>query len=188
MNLIPKFREKNVSPIKKFSKTQNNLFETNRNNFFLGNPYPTYNLKQKEFTRPKPEREYRRFTETNKAPSGMDQNGIYQEFINKDIIKPLSRPSLYDNFNIKNRNYQHNNLYKTKPNSNSKWARNTACRAPNYDELPKVQPFKTYYFPPKYNNKEVEKYRAFSLKSDYIGIKIPYIKKIEPKDSFLKLK
>ena len=188
MNLIPKFKAENISPIKNHSKTQQNWFQTNRNNFFLGNPYPTYTIKQKEFTRPRPEREYRRFPETKKALSGMDPSGKNQEFINKDIIRPLSRPSLYDHFNIKLPNYMHNDLYKTKPNDNSKWAINTACRAPNFETLPKVQPYRTYYFPPKYNNKDVEKYRAYSLKTDYIGIKVPRIKKIEPKDSFLKLK
>ena len=188
MNLIPKIKGENISPIKNHSKTQQNWFQTNRNNFFLGNPYPTYTIKQKEFTRPRPEREYRRFPETKKALSGMDPSGKIQEFINKDIIRPLSRPSLYDHFNIKLPNYKHNELYNTKPNDNSKWAINTACRAPNFETLPKVQPYRTYYFPPKYNNKDVEKYRAYSLKTDYIGIKVPRIKKIDPKDSFLKLK
>ena len=190
MNLIPKLKSENenISPIKNHSKTQQNWFEIKRSQFFLGNPYPTYTLKQKEFSRPRPEREYRRFPETKIALSGMDPSGKIQEFINKDIIKPLKRPSLYNNFNIKHPNYEHNDLYKTKPNSNSKWAINTACRAPTFDTLPKVQPYQTYYFPPKYNNKDVEKYRAYSLKSDYIGIKVPRIKKIDPKDSFLRLK
>ena len=188
MNLIPRIRTEKVPPLKNSSKTQQNWFEVNRNNFLLGSPYPTYTLKQKEFTRPRPEREYRRFLETKQALSGLDPSGKIQEFINKDIIRPLVRPSLYENFNIKNPNYKHNDLYKTKPNNNSKWAINAACRAPSFETLPKVQPFQTYYFPPKYNNKDVEQYRAFSLKSDHIGIKVPRIKKIESKDSFLKLK
>ena len=119
MNLIPRIKAESISPIKNHSKTQQNWFQINRNNFFLGNPYPTYTLKQKEFTRPRPEREYRRFPETKKALSGMDPSGKIQEFINKDIIRPLSRPSLYDHFNIKLPNYKHNDLYKTKPNDNS---------------------------------------------------------------------
>ena len=188
MNLIPKIKSEKIESTKNYSKTQQNWFQLKRSNFFLGNPYPTYTLKQKEFTRPRPEREYRRFPETKKALSGMDPSGKIQEFINKDIIKPLSRPSLYDIFNIKHPNYKHNDLYKTKPNDNNKWAINTVCRAPNFDTLPKVQPYQTYYFPPQYNNKDVEKYRAYSLKTDYIGIKVPRIKKIDSKDSFLKLK
>lgn len=188
MNLIPKIKSEKISPIKNHSKTQQNWFQLNKNNFFLGNPYPTYTLKQKEFNRPKPEREYRRFLETKKALSGIDPSGKVQEFIDKDIIKHLVRPSLYDNFDIKCPNYKHIDLYKTKPNNNSKWAINTICRAPSFETLPKVQPYQTYYFPPNYNNKDIEKYRGYSLKTDHIGIKVPRIKKIEPKDSFLKLK
>ena len=188
MNLFPRKTSEKAIPLRNPSKTQQNWFGTNRKHFNLGNPYPTFNLKQKEFSRPRPQREYRRFPETKVALSGKDPNGKIQEFINKDIIRPLTRPSLYESFNIKNPYYKHIDLYNTKPNSNTKWALGTSCRAPNYDSLPKVQPFQTYYFPPKYNNKDVEKYRAYSLKSDHIGIKVPKIKKIEPKDSFLKLK
>ena len=73
-------------------------------------------------------------------------------------------------------------------NENSKWALGTEARPNDYSTLPKLQPFKNYYFPPKYNKKDPEKYRAFSLKTDHIGIKVPKIKKIEKKNSFLKLK
>jgi hypothetical protein len=188
MNLNSKKESEKNAPLKNPAKTQQNWFETNRTNFILGNPYPTYNLKQKEFNRPRPQREYRRFLETKIALTGMDPDGKIKEFINKDIIKPVTRPSLYEDFNIKSPNYKHNDLYNTRPNNNSKWALNPSCRAPNYETLPKIQPYQTYYFPPKYNNKEIEKYRAFSLKTDHIGIKIPNLRKIEQKDSFLKLK
>ena len=94
MNLISKIKAEKIEATKNYSKTQQNWFQAKRSNFFLGNPYPTYTLKQKEFTRPRPEREYRRFPETKKALSGIDPSGKIQEFINKDIIKPLYRPSL----------------------------------------------------------------------------------------------
>jgi len=187
MELFKKIRGERPIPIKNPSRTQQEWYPR-RNNFSLGNPYPTFKLKQKEFNRPKPEREYRRFPETKIAFSGIDPSGKIQEFINKDIIRPLTRPSLYESFNIKNPNFQHNKLYKTRINDNAKWALSTSCRAPNYESLPKVQPFKNYYFPPKYNNKDIDKYRNYSLKSDNISIKVPKIKKIEPKNSFLKLK
>jgi len=187
MELFKKIRLERPIPIKNPSRTQQEWYPK-RNNFSLGNPYPTFKLKQKEFNRPKPEREYRRFPETKIAFSGIDPSGKIQEFINKDIIRPLTRPSLYESFNIKNPNFQHNKLYKTRINDNAKWALSTSCRAPNYESLPKVQPFKNYYFPPKYNNKDIDKYRNYSLKSDNISIKVPKIKKIEPKNSFLKLK
>ena len=170
------------------SKTYQNFFNP-ISNLTLAPPYPTYNIKQKEFTRPRPSREYRRFIPTKKALTGMDPQGTITEFIKKDIIAPIHRESLYTTFfDIKSPFYKHNDLYKTRMNENSKWAVNTAARAPTYDTLPKVQPFKTYYFPPKYNNKDPEKYRALSLKTDHIGIKVPKIKKIEKKNSFLKLK
>ena len=177
---------------KNFSKTHQNFFNPNLKyiaNLNLAPSYPTHNIKQKEFTRPRPSREYTRFLPTKKALSGMDAHGTISEFIKKDIISPLYRQSLYTPFfDIKSPLYKHNTLYNTKRNENSKWALNTMARAPTYDTLPKVQPFKTYYFPPKYNNKDPEKYRALSLKTDHIGIKVPKIKKIEKKSSFLKLK
>jgi len=188
MKLIPKIKSEIISPIINNYKTQQNWFDINRTNFILGNPYPTYSLKQKEFSRPRPEREYRRLPEAKKAMTGVDPCGKIQEFMNKDIIRPLSRPSLYSYFDIKNPNYKHNDMYNTKPNENTKWALNTIARAPNFETLPKVQPYQTYYFPPKFNNKNPEKYRGFSLKTDHIGIKIPKIKNLMQKNSFYKLK
>ena len=152
----------------------------------LGNPYPSYNIKQKEFTKPRPAREYTRFPKTKIALTGMDVSGNLLEFINKDIIHPLIRPSLYEQYDIKNENYLKKNK-ESHPNP-IKWALKTSARAPNYDFLPKLQPFQTYYFPPEYNNKNPEKYRNFSLKTDHIGIKVPRIEKVKSDDSFLKLK
>ena len=174
---------------KLLSKTHTNFFNPNFPSLTLGTPYPTHNIKQKEFSRPRPSREYQRFLPTKKALSGMDPNGTIAEFIKKDIIMPVQRCSLYTKFfDIKSPIYKHNDLYQTRMNENSKWALDTIARAPNYECLPKVQPFKTYYFPPKYNNKDPINYRAYSLKTDHIGIKIPKIKKKEKENSFLKLK
>ena len=170
------------------SKTYQNFFNP-ITDLTLAPPYPTHNIKQKEFNNPRPIRQYRRFLPTKKALSGMDPHGTLTEFIKKDIVIPLHRKNLFtDFFDIKSPSYKHNDLIKTKMNENSKWALDTIARAPNYETLPKVQQFKTYYFPPKYNNKDPVKYRAYSLRTDHIGIKIPKIKKIEKKNSFLKLK
>ena len=170
------------------SKTYQNFFNP-ITDLTLAAPYPTHNIKQKEFNNPRPIRQYRRFLPTKKALSGMDPHGTLTEFIKKDIVIPLHRKNLFtDFFDIKSPSYKHNDLIKTKMNENSKWALDTIARAPNYETLPKVQQFKTYYFPPKYNNKDPVKYRAYSLRTDHIGIKIPKIKKIEKKNSFLKLK
>ena len=170
------------------SKTYQNFFNP-ITDLTLAPPYPTHNIKQKEFNNPRPIRQYRRFLPTKKALSGMDPHGTLTEFIKKDIVIPLHRKNLFtDFFDIKSPSYKHNDLIKTKMNENSKWALDTIARAPNYETLPKVQQFKTYYFPPKYNNKDPIKYRAYSLRTDHIGIKIPKIKKIEKINSFLKLK
>ena len=178
--------------IPSFPKTQNNWYSPSNNVFNINtpltNPYPVNNIKQKEFTNPRPVHEYNRFIPTKKALSGMDPQGTITEFYNHDIITPLKRPSLYSKFDIKNPLYKHNIFYKTRMNENSKWALGTISRPNDYSTLPKLQPFKTYYFPPKYNKKDPDKYRAFSLKTDHIGIKVPKIKKVEKKNSFLKLK
>ena len=155
----------------------------------LDNPYPTYTIKQKEFRKPNPVREYTRFPKTKIALTGLDAKGNYLEFIEKDIIHPLIRPCLYENFDIKNEKNKDNKIkFSSSPNSPTKWALKTEKRAPNYESLPKIQQFQIYYFPPQYNNKNVEKYRNFSLKTDHIGIKVPKIKKVKSEKSFLKLK
>ena len=155
----------------------------------LGNPYPTFTLKQKEFTKPRPAREYTRFPKTKIALTGMDVSGNLLEFMSKDIITPLKKPNLYEDFDIKSfKNLNNKDLDSSHPNPPTKWAINTVARAPNYKCLPKIQPFQTYYFPPEYNNKNVEKYRNFSLKTDHIGIKVPRIQKVKSEESFLNLK
>jgi hypothetical protein len=153
----------------------------------LATPYPTYTIKQKEFTKPRPAREYTRFPKTKVALSGMDVSGNLLEFIHKDIIKPLIRPTLYEEYDIKS-SKNINEGSTSGPNPQTKWALKSAARAPNYEYLPKIQPFQTYYFPPQYNNKNPEKYRNFSLKTDHIGIKVPRIQKVKSDESFLKLK
>ena len=153
----------------------------------LATPYPTYTIKQKEFTKPRPAREYTRFPKTKVALTGMDVSGNLLEFIHKDIIKPLKRPTLYEDYDIKSSKYIKGGSTSGQ-NPQTKWALKTAARAPNYDYLPKIQPFQTYYFLPQYNNKNPEKYRNFSLKTDHIGIKVPRIQKVKSDESFLKLK
>lgn len=119
----------------------------------------------------------------------MDHSGNFLEYIRKDIIQPLERPYLYENFDIKNRkNIKKNLLNSTQPNLPSKCALNTIARAPNYGSLPKLKEFKTYYFPPNYNNKDIENYRNSSLNTDHIGIKVPRIQKIKSENRFLELK
>ena len=64
----------------------------------------------------------------------------------------------------------------------------TITRINSYENLPKKQQFTRYYFPPFYNNKNIDEYREYSLKTDHIAIKVPKIHKIEEDKSFLKMK
>ena len=144
--------------------------------------------RQIEFDIPHPVREYKRFLSFRISQTGISPEHKFIEFRKKDMIKPLERPSLYDKFNIKNDNYNHNDLYNSKKNKDSKWAIGTVARAPDEDKLPKKQEFKNYYFPPKYNNKDPERYKNTFLKTDFISIKTPKIIKYNDKNSFLKMK
>jgi hypothetical protein len=83
----------------------------------LGNPYPTFTLKQKEFTKPRPAREYTRFPKTKIALTGMDVSGNLLEFMSKDIITPLKKPNLYEDFDIKSiKNLNNKDLDSSHPN------------------------------------------------------------------------
>ena len=144
--------------------------------------------RQIEFGTPRPVREYKRFISFRESLTGLDPYDKYTSFFKKDIIKPMERPYFYDKYNIKSPNYKHNNLYNTTKNKETKWAIGTAARAPNEEKLTTKQQFKIYYFPPEYNNKEPEKYKIYSLKTDHIGIKIPKINRVNSEKSFLKMK
>ena len=154
----------------------------------LTNFSPKFSKRQLEFCTPRPVREYKRFISFRKSLTGMDPYYKYINFTNKDLIKPMQRPTLYEKFDIKSPTYVHNNLYNTKKNKETKWAIGTVARAPDEDRLPKRQQFKKYYFPPEYNNKDPENYKKFFLKTDCIGIKVPQINKINSVKSFIKMK
>ena len=130
-----------------------------------------------------PVREYRRLPPIMIADSGINPDNIIKNFYSKDIIKPLRKRNLYIPFDIKHPS----NFFRTE-HSNKKWTLSTIARAPSFETLPKNQQFKKYYFPPFYNNKNVEEYRTFSLKTDHVAIKVPKIKKVDDKKSFLKMK
>ena len=142
---------------------------------------PLNNKKQKEFYHPQPIRPYERFLPTKISLSGLDPSGNLLEFISNDIIHPIKRPNLYTQ---KFKTLQNNKI----ENTISRWALKTTARPNDYKSLPKLQPFTSYYFPPKYNNKNIEKYRNFTLKTDHIGIKVPRTEKVCGDKSFIKLK
>jgi hypothetical protein len=134
--------------------------------------------------------------ENKKLQSGAKSDQAFIEFINKDIIKPLHRRNLYSALNHRTPPLMNNNNiinhYYTNPNSQrpltSKWAIGTIAPPINWETLPKKQQFKRYYFPPDYKNKNPEKYRNYSLKTDHIGIRDNRINKVKDKESYLKMK
>ena len=146
----------------------------------LGTTYETHTIKQKLFNEPHPSRPYKRFIPTKMALTGIDPNGQLSEFISNDIIQPLSRPDLYSKtFTIDNT---------SDTNKFSRWALKTTARCNDIKSLPKLQPFTSYYLPPKYNNKDAEKYSKFILKTDHLCKQVPRCEKVSPDKSFIKLK
>ena len=162
------------------SKTQSNFY----NKASLSNrPRSTINFqahpKQKLYNHAKPSREYRRFPQEKIYGTGVDSNGNYQHFMSKDIIQPLERPNLYETSNSNQRP------------SSVKWSLRTTKNPPNFEKLPKFQQYKEYFFPPPRTQNDIDSYRIRTLKTDYIGLKVPKnITKANanPNYSYLKMK
>ena len=126
-------------------------------------------------------RPYERFIPTKIALTGVDPSGNINEFISNDIIHPMKRPNLYiKTFSVDNS--------KKNIGMDNRWALKTTAKCNDRKSLPKLQPFVSYYFPPKYNNKDIDNYRKFSLKTDHIGIQVPRCEKVSQEKSFIKLK
>ena len=169
--------------IKQYQMTQgeNSWLNTKNPKLNLGAPFQTHTIKQKLFNKPRPMRPYERFIPTKIPLTGVDPSGNINEFISNDIIHPMKRPNLY----IKT--FSEDNSKKNIDMDN-RWALKTTARPNDYKSLPKLQPFTSYYFPPKYNNKDIDNYRKFSLKTDHIGIQVPRCEKVSQEKSFIKLK
>ena len=148
----------------------------------LAPPFHPHTIKQKLYNKPRPAKHYERFIPTKIALTGVDPSGNINEFISNDIIPPLRKPDLY------NKTFTIQNTEKTSQENLKRWALRTTAKCNDLKTLPKLQPFTSYYFPPKYNNKDVAKYRKFSLKTDHIGIQVPRSEKVSPEKSFIKLK
>jgi hypothetical protein len=128
-------------------------------------------LVQKNYGKPKPVREYKRFIKDKQADTGFDPQGCFIEFMKKDIIKPLDRPK--DPLPI---------LVAI-----DRWAINTEKKCPIEEKVPKVQQFKEYNFISR-SQDNIEKYKSSFLKTDIVSIRVPKIIKKEENDSFLNLK
>ena len=169
--------------IKQYQMTQgeNSWLKTKNPKLNLGAPFQTHTIKQKLFNKPRPMRTYERFIPTKIALTGVDPSGNINEFISNDIIHPMKRPNLYiKTFSVDNS--------KKNIGMDNRWALKTTAKCNDRKSLPKLQPFVSYYFPPKYNNKDIDNYRKFSLKTDHIGIQVPRCEKVSQEKSFIKLK
>ena len=80
-----------------------------------------------------------------------------EEFMRKDIIKPLQRKPLY------------NQIYRP---SIKTWALQTDKSCPIRENLPKVQQYKNYYFH-KITKEDKEKYNRYFLPTDHLAIRYP---------------
>ena len=174
---------RNYNNIKPYQMTQreNSWLKSRNPELNLGAPFQTHTIKQKLFNKPRPMRPYERFIPTKIALTGVDPSGNINEFISNDIIHPMKRPNLYiKTFSVNNS--------KKNIGLDNRWALKTTAKCNDRKSLPKLQPFVSYYFPPKYNNKDIDNYRKFSLKTDHIGIQVPRCEKVSQEKSFIKLK
>jgi hypothetical protein len=133
---------------------------------------PSTSLVQKNYGKPKPVREFHRFLKDKIANTGSDPKGNYSEFIKNDLIKPITR--------------SREPLPKIETTS-QKWALRTDKNCPSEEKVPRIQQFKEYFFPNR-TQEEIDNYRSSFLKSDYVSIRIPKIKKKQDNESFLFLK
>lgn len=118
---------------------------------------------------------YERFIPEKYANTGYDPNGKIIEFINKDVIRPIRRPDVYEK--------REKNIHR------NQWAIDTTkiCSSPN--KLPKKQIFKEYNFINREKiNIDIEIPRNYYLKTDHISVKTPKEKYDKNKKSFSEAK
>lgn len=131
-----------------------------------------------------PIRPYKRFIPTMVADSGISSSKCIENFMNNELIKPYPGG-------------QSLTYKQTSPNSSmddrrDKWALNTQVICSTEGNLPKVQQYKSLYFPQR-DSSSVDKYRNTFLKTDNIAIKTQQNIKEQLKDNtfgdnFLKMK
>jgi len=107
------------------------------------------------------------------AELGLCPSKSVEEFMKKDLIKPLQRKEMYKKIDRP--------LIKT-------WALNTNKNCPIRENLPKMQQFKNYYFY-KITKEDKEKYNRYFLPTDHLAIRYPDKKMLENKRyPFLEMK
>ena len=170
-----------------FKPSKNFIFTSKeKKNFVEYEPYKTKSIpkSQKLFSTINPVRPFNRFIKPKKANTGVDPIQIFINFINKDFSKPYKNTlsSCY------------NNDKKDIQIENTKWSLGTTCNCPRKQFLPKMDPYKNYYFIKNDDNKNKDNLRMTYLSTDHISIKTPDMlntidfKKIDNKKSVLNLK
>ena len=118
--------------------------KTSRNNLQTIQPYKAHSLskQQKMFNTINPVRPFNRFIKTKIYNTGLDPSSAFIHFMNKDSEKPYKKNiSSIIKEGIGNNTVQ-----------NIRWSIGTTYKCNNKNYLPKVDPFKEYYFTPRYDD------------------------------------
>ena len=170
-----------------FKPSKNFIFTSKEKKKFVEyEPYKTKSIpkSQKLFSTINPVRPFNRFMKPKKANTGVDPMQIFINFINKDFSKPY-KSALSSCYNNDKKDIQI---------ENTKWSLGTTCNCPRKQFLPKMDPYKNYYFIKNDDNKNKDNLRMTYLSTDHISIKTPDMlntidfKKIDNKKSVLNLK
>jgi hypothetical protein len=170
-----------------FKPSKNFIFTSKEKKKFVEyEPYKTKSIpkSQKLFSTINPVRPFNRFMKPKKANTGVDPMQIFINFINKDFSKPY-KSALSSCYKNDKKDIQI---------ENTKWSLGTTCNCPRKQFLPKMDPYKNYYFIKNDDNKNKNNLRMTYLSTDHISIKTPDMlntidfKKIENKKSVLNLK
>ena len=127
---------------------------------------------QRTFGQYRPVKGFYRFGKDIIADSGEDANKAYTRFISKDMIKPLTRPTLKDP------------QYKPDVNNVLKWTVGCTKKCSHPEYLPKNDPYMNYHYACS-SQDEIDKYKRNFLATDHIGIRVPQINKTYDSNSFL---
>ena len=121
-----------------------NFIKTPRNNLQKIQPYKARSLskQQKMFNTINPVRPLSRFIKTKIYNTGVDPSSAFIHFMNKDSEKPYKK-----NISSIIKEGIDNNAIK-----NVRWSIGTTYKCNNKDYLPKFDPFKEYYFTPRYDD------------------------------------
>lgn len=112
-------------------------------------------LLQKSYGTYKPVNGFNRFRKSIIVDSGEDPNKAYVQFINRDLIQPLKRPTITEPSYI--------------PDSPLKWTVGCTKKCNSPDLLPKKQ----QYIDVTYHKSNDSNYNKYYLQTDNISVKIP---------------